>query len=267
MEKFYYIKHEGEVKEVSIIGIRTNFDPNNNLVMLTQTKCQHQGEEIGWGARKVYKDKLCQNLVDGLVGFNAWFRLKDDGSKYADSSLKEVYANIDGAMEKVYVYPKEMIFTDGVCQKCQLKVPNQEITLLSSEVYGKESDYKWKEDTKVVHNDGSVEVIQGEGKKWEFDVTQRELFDKFNDLIDKMRQNGLRVFVSTADWDVYVAKDKVEGYEIAGGDPSYYDNDEVEGCHEWDEVPSGAFHSVDSIEVFNCEQTLFYRKAEDKAND
>lgn len=256
-----FIKQNGIVKEVLISAIRCERDKENDIISVKTTKCLHQGEEIGWGKRTYYKDKLCTELLDFSCVYYK-FGSKQLFHRNALQSFDCQY-NDNGTRACVKVYAMEINYISDEHSDAIVTLANyDDDTILDCDkVFNSVEDYDWYNETTVHHNDGSVEIIGGHGKNWEFNDKQTELIEKFKALQQEMRDNKIRIVWDNDDWDLYAINE--EHMEIAINSP-YGNGEEVEGCSEWERIPSKAWNSISrGWTSMGCDDTIHYRKREE----
>lgn len=260
MEKAF-IKQNGVVKEVLISAIRCEYDGSNQSIQIKNTKCLHQGEEIGWGKRTYYKDKLCTNVLD-LSSISYCFNNGEDSTTYSMvNKTFGCYYNDNGVRNSLNGYAKEICFTEEDSLLADVVLCQIDGTPLEpSRIFNSVETYNWYNETTIHHNDGTVEVIGGTGKNWEFNEKQTQLIEQFLALQQEMKDNKIRIVFDGENWDLFAVNE--EKMQLATNDRCN-DEREVEGCDEWETVPTRAFKGlVNGWCSMNYDTTLHYKKRE-----
>lgn len=266
MEKAF-IKRNGVVKEVLISAVACEYDKETKQIIIKSTKCLHQGEEIGWGKRTYYKDKLCTELFD-ITKLECIIKAGDGGVQFKFINLTfTCHYNDNGARSVVTAYMKEIQFTNEKTLNANVILSNcdDDSTLNLGKVFWSQKTYDWYNETTIHHNDGTIEVFGGNCKQWEFNEKQQALLKQFMALQGEMKQNNIRLLFDSDDCCLYAINEEKE--EIAINDP-YGNGEDIEGCSEWKEVPTMAYKNVvNGWSFLNCDSTIHFRKREDIANN
>lgn len=260
MEKAF-IKQNGVVKEVLISAIRCEYDESQNAIVIKNTKCLHQGEEIGWGKRTYYKDKLCTATFD-LSAIQYYFKAGEGSYKYV--YVKDVFGchyNDNGVRNSFNGYAKEICFTKEDKNLADVVLCQKDGTPLEpSRIFNSVETYDWYNETIIHHNDGTVEVIGGTGKNWAFNEKQTQLIEQFLSLQKEMKDNKIRIVLDDEDRGLYAVNE--EKMQLATDD-SCADEQEVEGCKDWDIVPGRAYKRISTECCYiGYDISLHYKKRE-----
>lgn len=250
-----FIKEDGVVKEVRVFGIKQRVV--EGVVFVTSTNCIHNGVELGWGNRTYYSTKECTEQVK----INATVYCSLGGRHNVDANqIHEVLYNCNGLPQKGSFYASSIVCQDakqnpiGYGVECEMEnVVEPQLALPSKQLYHGRDTYDLFNKTKVVHDDGSVEIIGGVVEDFQLDARQQELVKGIEDAIRELNQSGAEVYFSVDEGELMVVNKKPQNYVV-----------DLECGSDWEYLPKEAQRIIEGVSVTWCDEQYHYaRKMEE----
>lgn len=254
-----FLKDEGVVKEVRVFAIKQRVV--DGVVLVTSTNCIHNGVELGWGERTYYSTKKCIEEVQ--INANVYSSL--GGLHKVDATqVDDLLYNGNGLPQKGSFYASSIVCQDakqkpiGYCVECDMtNVDEPHLTLPSKQLYKGRDTYDLFNKTKVVHDDGSVEIIGGVVEDFQLNARQQELVKSIEDAIRELNQSGAEVYFNTDEAALMVVNKKPQNYAVALAGCS---DEEIEGCRDWDCLPKDAQSIISGVSVTWCDDRYRYAR-------
>lgn len=260
--KTFFIKENGEIKEVVLNVVDFAFDQDNNLTSIDKFVVTHQGEQKV--AKTLYSDKECQKIV-GYKELNIYSTaIIEHGLSRKDfQNPQYLWVKVNGGAEQLLLHAVQAQYDaeNGKDHKWVIADKNGN-TYGPLMAYSTKKVYQWFEDTIIRHNDGTTEVIKAEKDKWEFTSRQNDLIAQLQNTINELRKENVTIICDTNNCDVVAVRTDIEGYDVAFGSTENHEQDAIEYCHEWDEVPSGAYVGIKGIDLYWYGDAMHYKAKE-----
>lgn len=263
--KKFFIKHQGAVREVVVMGVK--LQRVDGELQMTSVRVTHQGRDLGWIKNNLYTDQTCQEKCSNprKLGLQIYDKV-GKASNIPNEDKECLVRGVGGSKEVVGLYPTFICYDeDGTVEvRYRRKDDGEAKEIGKDEVYFYSIDFDYFEETTIIYDNGEVETVGGEVKRFAFSDKQDELAKRFLDLLKEMNANGLRLAADWEDWEVKIVKTDVENCEVAQMNyeqtiSGFEDEDFV--ADGWKEVPYQSFRYLpkDDLFLLSGDDKLVYR--------